>query len=419
MSDAMPAWLEWVKAPLLLAAPDGATIVALNAAARRLFGGLVLPAPPCPLALLIGPEAAHELGSVPRLCEAAAPVNLMARIAGKPRTIALEVSPVEEPAGHFLLTVQDRVTESEAGTYISTIYEDVQAVLEWLPVGIELFDASGDCVFINSHGARLFGWGKDELNVLDDWWVHAYPDPEYRALVIRAWNEAIATSRAEGSAVPLADWKVTCKDGSTKLVQSRFRCIGDHQVLVYWDVSEERRMQAELRHHAGTDELTGLRNRRSFSDDAAVLLEAAAAAGRPVSALMIDIDHFKAINDRHGHAVGDAVLRELAGKCRRTLRESDIVARLGGEEFVALIPEGELAAAQIAEDLRHFIEVSPVELGGLRMRLTTSIGVATSERPPHDIDVLLARADHALYAAKHGGRNRVVAESGILRSAAG
>lgn len=419
MSDAMPAWLEWVKAPLLLAAPDGATIVGLNAAARRLFGGLILPPLPGPLGLLIGTEAVHDLGPLSRLCEKAASVSLMARISGKPRTLALHASVVDEPPGHFLVTVEDRVTESEAGSYISTIYEDLQAILEWLPVGVEIFDATGDCAFINSHGARMFGWGKDELNVLEDWWVHAYPDPEYRALVIRAWNEVIATSRAEGSAVPLADWKVTCKDGSTKLVQSRFRCIGDHQVLVYWDVSEDRRVQAELRHHAGTDELTGLRNRRSFFGDAAVLLDAATAAGRPVSALMIDLDHFKAVNDRHGHAVGDTVLRELAGKCLRTLREGDIIARLGGEEFVALIPEGELAAAQIAERLRHLIEVSPVELGGLRMWLTTSVGVATSERPPHDIDLLLARADRALYAAKHGGRNRVVAESGIQRSAAG
>ena len=407
-----PIWLEWVKAPLILLAPDGACVVALNAAARRLFGAPLAPQPPCLLAALIGETAStiftqqslgRDFGTGPAL-----PLVVEASIGGRKRNLSLEVTAVDVPDGHWLVTLQDRITEQQAGSYISTIYEDLQSILEWLPVGVEIFDATGYCVFTNAQGVRIFGWGADELNDIEEWWTHAYPDPEYRAVVRRAWAEAVATSRAEGSAIMLADWLVTCKDGSQKLVHFHFRCVGDLQVLVYWDVSEERKVEAELRHHADTDELTGLRNRRRFFSDAATLLERAAAAGQPVAALMIDLDLFKAINDRHGHAVGDTVLRQVAEKCRRALRDQDVLARLGGEEFVALLPGcNENAGMQIAEHLRHLIDALPIEIGEARLHVSVSIGLAACDDAVRNIDLLLADADRALYAAKHGGRNRV------------
>jgi len=401
-----PAWMNSVKAPLLLIAGDGATVVALNTAALRLFETLLVPATPCTLGQLIGVEAAagFDLSTEGQ----AGPVVLAARIGGKTRTLALEAAPVEDPPGHWVVTVHDRITEMEAGIYVSTIYEDLQAILEWLPVGVEIFDATGNSVFTNVHGSRLFGWGPDELNDIEEWWLHAYPDPEYRELAKRTWAEAIATSRAEGSAVLLSDWMVTCKDGSQKLAHFRFRYVGDHHVLAYWDVSEQRQMEAELRHHAETDVLTGLRNRRRFFTDATAAL---ATREEPISVLMMDLDHFKSINDRFGHAGGDAVLREVADRFRRALRETDVLARLGGEEFVALLPGADRAQAElVAEQLRHFISASPLEAAGTRMMLTVSIGVATRGRSD-DIDALLARADRGLYAAKRHGRNRVCFEA--------
>jgi len=407
-----PIWLEWVKAPLILLAPDGTVVIALNGAARRLFGTPLVPDLPCPLSMLIG-HAASSLFELEGRGQNAdtgrsQPVIVEARIGGRKRTVSLEAAAVDGPAGHWLVTVQDRITEQQAGSYVSTIYEDLQSILEWLPVGVEIFDATGNCVFTNAQGVRIFGWGADELNDMEEWWLHAYPDPDNRAVVQRAWAEAIATSREKGSSVMLADWLVTCKDGSQKLVHSHFRCVGELQVLVYWDVSEARKMEAELRHHADTDELTGLRNRRRFFTDAASVLEEMSATGQPVSALMIDLDRFKSINDRYGHAGGDAVLREIADKCRRALREGDVLARLGGEEFVALLPGcSENDGMQIAEHLRHLIDASPIEMADGRLRVTVSIGLAASSGPAHNIDQLLADADRGLYAAKHNGRNRV------------
>jgi len=407
-----PIWLEWVKAPLILLAPDGVCVIALNGAARRLFGAPFLPELPCPLAMLIGEVAAGIFEQTRHGPDAQAgrsgAVVVEASIGGRKRTVSLEAAAVDGPAGHWLVTVQDRITEQQAGSYVSTIYEDLQAILEWLPVGVEIFDDTGNCIFTNTQGVRIFGWGADELNDIEEWWLHAYPDPDYRATVQRAWAEAIATSREKGQSVMLADWLVTCKDGTQKLVNSSFRCIGELQVLVYWDVSEARKMEAELRHHADTDELTGLRNRRRFFSDAAKLLEEMAATGQPVSALMIDLDRFKSINDRYGHARGDAVLREVAETCRRALRDQDVLARLGGEEFAALLPGcGENDAVRIAEHLRHLIDVTPIQMGNGQLRTTVSIGLATSIGPAHDIDQMLADADRGLYAAKHNGRNRV------------
>lgn len=424
MNDAAsPVWLEWVKAPLILLAPDGTHVIALNGAARRLFGAPMLHELPCPLAMLIGEEAAAIFEPGNRGYNAdtgrSRPVIVEARVGGRKRTVSLEAAAVDGPAGHWLVTVQDRITEQQAGSYVSTIYEDLQSILEWLPVGVEIFDASGNSIFTNAQGVRIFGWGADELNDMEEWWVHAYPDPDYRAVVQRAWAEAITTSREKGSSVMLSDWLVTCKDGSQKLVHSHFRCVGDFQVLVYWDVSEERKIEAELRHHADTDELTGLRNRRRFFSDAAKVLERMSATGQPVSALMIDLDLFKTINDRYGHAGGDTVLREIADKCRRALRDQDVLARLGGEEFVALLPGcSESDAVQIAEHLRHLIDASPIEMEDGRLCVTVSIGLAASNGPAHNIDQLLADADRGLYAAKHSGRNRVNVAAHTTRSAA-
>ena len=402
----VPAWMNWVKAPLLLLAGDGETVIALNTAASRLFETLLVPTTPCALGQLIGHEAAA--GYRPSLDRQAERVVVAARIGGKTRTLALEAAPVEDPPRHWLVTVHDRISEQQAATYISTIYEDLQAILEWLPVGVEMFDATGDSVFTNAHGARLFGWGADELSDIEEWWLNAYPDVDYRELAKRIWAEAIATSREEGAAILLSDWTITCKDGSQKLVHFRFRCIGDHHVLTYWDVSDQRRLEAELRHNADTDVLTGLRNRRRFFTDAAAVLET---RDEPISLLMMDLDHFKSVNDRFGHAGGDAVLREAADRFRRALRENDVLARLGGEEFVTLLPGADRTQAElIAEQLRHFISASPLEAAGARVMLSVSIGVATMAATD-DIDTLLARADRGLYAAKQLGRNRVYFES--------
>jgi two-component system cell cycle response regulator len=161
-----------------------------------------------------------------------------------------------------------------------------------------------------------------------------------------------------------------------------------------------------------TDELTGLYNRRYLFAHLDELLARGGGEGVGVAVLMVDIDHFKRVNDSWGHAAGDEVLRQVARRAQDSVRSVDLVARLGGEEFAVVMPETGLAAAEaVAERLRAAIAGPPFVLGrgGARLPVTVSIGVATTVAGGDDRDGLLARADTALYEAKAAGRNRVAA----------
>ncbi|MGC9369236.1 MAG: diguanylate cyclase [Paracoccaceae bacterium] len=165
---------------------------------------------------------------------------------------------------------------------------------------------------------------------------------------------------------------------------------------------------------AVTDPLTGLFNRRYALQHLARIAERAKASGRPFAVMLIDLDRFKTINDRHGHAAGDAVLAALAERLTGNLRAVDLVARIGGEEFLVVLPETGLAeATATAERLRARINATPVplpaEAGALSV--SASIGLALWEGGDSGIDGLLARADRALYAAKAEGRNKVTVSS--------
>ena len=158
---------------------------------------------------------------------------------------------------------------------------------------------------------------------------------------------------------------------------------------------------------ATTDHLTGLLNRRAFMENAKNLCTYQGRRGLPVTLMMLDLDHFKSINDRFGHAVGDEVLRVFANVARSSMRGSDIVGRLGGEEFAVIVAEPMEFAARIAERLRVGFEIAGVTVGAHEIGATMSIGAATSLEPVTDLDALIARADAALYRAKHDGRNRM------------
>ncbi len=163
------------------------------------------------------------------------------------------------------------------------------------------------------------------------------------------------------------------------------------------------------RNAAATDHLTGLLNRRAFLDSALGLCARRGERRQPVTMLMLDLDHFKSINDRFGHATGDEVLRVFASVTRSSLRGNDIVGRLGGEEFAVIVPEPMEFAIRIGERLRAAFQEAGVTIAGHAIGATVSIGAAMTYEPVMDIGVLIARADAALYRAKHEGRNRVYA----------
>jgi diguanylate cyclase (GGDEF)-like protein/PAS domain S-box-containing protein len=176
------------------------------------------------------------------------------------------------------------------------------------------------------------------------------------------------------------------------------------------DITERKTLENLLMNQAHHDYLTGLSNRGYFMEQAELELSRAIRYENQLSIFMIDIDFFKQVNDSHGHKVGDTVLKSLAEVCRQTLRDVDIVGRLGGEEFAILLPETDKdEAAEVAERLRAAIAISkvPLSTGGLPLHVTVSIGVASLASKGDNLDVLLNLADKALYEAKNSGRNRV------------
>ena len=174
---------------------------------------------------------------------------------------------------------------------------------------------------------------------------------------------------------------------------------------------ENARLFAQVQLLATTDGLTGLFNRRHFFEAASTELRRARRLKQPLAAIMMDVDHFKNINDTYGHAVGDRVLRRVAELARKNLRDIDVIGRYGGEEFAMVLPQADLGTAfsVVAERLREAIAESAIELDDAApLTVTVSLGVAELNAETADLAALLNRADTGLYAAKKGGRNRAV-----------
>jgi diguanylate cyclase (GGDEF)-like protein len=171
---------------------------------------------------------------------------------------------------------------------------------------------------------------------------------------------------------------------------------------------EQRRALSVAERHAQTDPLTGVLNRRSLVQRLDEACDQAQARGMPIALLFIDLDHFKEINDTHGHLAGDACLRGVIAPIQAELRHSDVIGRYGGEEFVVILSSADAAAAEaIAQRIRQRVADLAVEGFGAPIRLTCSIGVAASDALGEWGERLIARADAAVYAAKSSGRNRV------------
>jgi diguanylate cyclase (GGDEF)-like protein/PAS domain S-box-containing protein len=178
--------------------------------------------------------------------------------------------------------------------------------------------------------------------------------------------------------------------------------------LVIRDITDKRDANDTLLRSTSCDYLTGIANRRAFFEAAEVEMLRWKRSPRPLSLILFDADHFKGVNDRHGHPAGDVVLRHLAAALTATFRACDLIARIGGEEFAVLLPSVALEGAQlIANQLVLSVAAQTVDVGSSQVHYTVSGGVASMEAGVAGLDALMKRADEALYAAKAAGRNRI------------
>lgn len=286
----------------------------------------------------------------------------------------------------------------------------LRALAESAYDAIVMVDAKGRVSFWNDSAEHLFGYTEEEVLGQD---IHPLvAPPETHDDAAKGMEEF--TKSGTGPAVgAITEMEAVHKDGTRFEVErsiASFRLSGEwYAVATIRDISERKATEAKLRELATTDSLTGLYNRRRFMELCEREFSRSVRYGRPLAMFMLDIDHFKKVNDEYGHDAGDQVLRSLSEISVLALRGADILGRLGGEEFGVLLPETEVKAAHdVAERLRQSIERAAISINGFTLNITVSVGVSILTPEMHTIDQLLKGADVALYQAKQSGRNKVV-----------
>lgn len=197
--------------------------------------------------------------------------------------------------------------------------------------------------------------------------------------------------------------------GTLCAIDTAPRAFSSDEISILTDLAEVVVDALEMRTLAMRDNLTGALSRRAFRSEAERLIALAQRHRHAASCVVLDFDHFKQVNDTHGHGVGDVVLATVVGVCRRLLRSSDIVGRIGGEEFALLLPHTDLMAArEVIEKVRQAIAATLIATPAGAINVSCSFGVAALDASAPDLDELLRRADGALYSAKRAGRNQTI-----------
>jgi diguanylate cyclase len=283
------------------------------------------------------------------------------------------------------------------------------SMLEVMPIGVLIHTEQG-ILFANKEACRLLQL--DRARALGQHFLDHVPASDVENVAAQLRASFLAQSE------PIEqECLIERPDGSqrlVKLVSGKLPWAGNPvvQILLH-DVTDQKRAENSLRQLTITDELTGAYNRRHLLYESALYIDPHGTHNVPLSVVLLDIDHFKDINDKHGHAVGDIALRELTSLMNAlipTVRGADsaIFARIGGEEFVLLLPGFELMqASTIADRFRKAIGDMKIAIEGGLLRFSVSMGVAQYRKADQTIEETLGRADKALYSAKNMGRNRV------------
>jgi diguanylate cyclase (GGDEF)-like protein/PAS domain S-box-containing protein len=275
------------------------------------------------------------------------------------------------------------------------------------PCGYHSVDTQGHIVQINDTELRWLGYNREELMGQP---YASLLSPQGRVVFDTCFPRYLAQGHIDD-----LELEVQHRDGSTRVFLLNATSVrgpqGEHLMSrsTVFDITDRKKLEAQLEQLARFDPLTGLRNRRDFYERAQHELARAKRTHSPLCAMALDLDHFKRINDTHGHAGGDEVLKAFSHLLATALRDIDITARFGGEEFVVLMPNTPLPAAlHTAERLRTLLVNTPATLAdGTALAYTASIGVSELIDSDSTIDDLLKRADQAVYTAKRAGRNRV------------
>jgi diguanylate cyclase (GGDEF)-like protein/PAS domain S-box-containing protein len=329
---------------------------------------------------------------------------------GRELRLSVTVSPVISGDGTRLaLVARDVTVQTTAQEELQRSEQRFRLLADKANDLISLHSLAMQAEYLSPAIERLLDFSPEEMvgNSLFD---YIHPDDLENV-------EAQAATLSQGAEEVTAEFRLRRRDDSYVWVESTSRLIYNDAgepwqiVSVTRDISDRKVVQEELVRLATTDALTGVSSRGHFLKLASEEVYRAQRYERPMAFVMLDIDNFKRINDTYGHAVGDEVLRAVAFQCRKILRTSDLLGRVGGEEFAAILPETNLpAAVETAQRLRAAVASAATPTGDEIIQVTASFGVASLAQSEDTLEKIMQRADMAMYKAKRDGRNQVVAD---------
>jgi diguanylate cyclase (GGDEF)-like protein/PAS domain S-box-containing protein len=304
--------------------------------------------------------------------------------------------------------ISDVTTMREAEAAGRASEERFRVLAQSAPIGIYVADAEGRLLYANDRWQEIYGLDGEEA--LGDGWVRAV-HPDDRALAAEAWRNAVTDAGTFDATFRL--WEPGREE---RWISSRGSPLHDSDGILTGfvgtddDVTVRVRATQELERLSQTDALTGLANRRRINERIEAAVARARASGGSPAVLMLDVDHFKEVNDVYGHQAGDVVLEATAARISGALLDGEEAGRWGGEEFIVLVPEVADAAAltAAADRIRAAVSATPIGAAGAPLTIQASAGAALLTATVESASVLVDRADRALYAAKRRGRNRTV-----------
>ncbi|MBC17192.1 MAG: hypothetical protein CL942_09095 [Desulfovibrio sp.] len=335
------------------------------------------------------------------------------QLSGEDRFFTVTYNPVPRADGtiDYVSIVSRDITELKEQEQNLRIFSERLAIATNAgEIGIWELNTETNEVFWDDMMRRLYGLkASDDTPTYEEWRSFVHEDDLPKAE--RALQGALKNNSQFS-----CDFRITRPDGEERHIKTAAQLTaanGNPRAMtgVNWDITKTRKLQEELQRLATTDSLTCAHNRRSFMERAHSEVARSHRHGIPLALLTLDIDHFKRVNDTYGHPAGDEVLKSLVNVCQETLRFTDVFARMGGEEFAAILPETQIPEAIVtAERVRKAVASTPVNTDAGIIDYTVSIGISTLRDDDDSLDDLMRRADKALYKAKENGRNRVETE---------
>jgi diguanylate cyclase (GGDEF)-like protein/PAS domain S-box-containing protein len=317
--------------------------------------------------------------------------------------VTVGVSVAEDGLRTAIGTIKDLRETKRTMRDLANSQRDIESILKNMPDVFYRTDMQGFITLMSPSCKDVLGYEADEM--IGRPLANFYCTPDEREKIVSAIQQGQGKSRqVEACLIHKDGSKIWISTNAYMRLDENGQAIGVEGIAR--NITQRKTMEDKLTTLARIDDLTQVCNRRYFYEEAEKQLMLAQRYQRPMALLMLDLDHFKQVNDTHGHRAGDDLLIHFAHICRSTIRETDIIGRTGGEEFAILLPETGLdAASLLAERIRSNVESSSVAFNHAILTYTVSVGVAVRDTEDLNIEKMLSHADKALYAAKKAGRN--------------